>query len=45
VDYTEYGGAPLLGVDGVCLIGHGGSNAKAVQERAEDSRAICGKKR
>jgi glycerol-3-phosphate acyltransferase PlsX len=31
VDYTEYGGAPLLGVDGVCIIGHGGSNEKAVK--------------
>lgn len=25
-----YGGAPLLGVNGVCIIGHGSSNAKAV---------------
>jgi glycerol-3-phosphate acyltransferase PlsX len=31
VDYTETGGAPLLGVDGVCIIGHGSSNAKAVK--------------
>lgn len=31
VDYAEYGGAPLLGVDGACLIGHGRSNAKAVR--------------
>lgn len=30
VDYTEYGGAPLLGVGGVVIIAHGGSNAKAV---------------
>jgi glycerol-3-phosphate acyltransferase PlsX len=30
VDYTEYGGAPLLGVRGVCVIGHGSSNARAV---------------
>ncbi len=30
VDYTEYGGAPLLGVDGVVIIAHGGSNAKAI---------------
>lgn len=30
IDYTEYGGAPLLGVRGVCVIGHGRSNAKAV---------------
>jgi glycerol-3-phosphate acyltransferase PlsX len=31
VDYTEYGGAPLLGVRGVCLICHGGSNANAIK--------------
>lgn len=30
LDYTEYGGAPLLGVDGVTVIGHGRSNARAV---------------
>lgn len=31
IDYTEYGGAPLLGVTGVAVIGHGRSNAKAVR--------------
>jgi glycerol-3-phosphate acyltransferase PlsX len=30
-DYAEVGGAPLLGVAGVCIIGHGISNAKAVR--------------
>jgi glycerol-3-phosphate acyltransferase PlsX len=30
-DYSEYGGAPLLGVDGVVIIGHGRSNAKAIK--------------
>ncbi|MCA9825620.1 MAG: phosphate acyltransferase PlsX [Dehalococcoidia bacterium] len=30
LDYTEYGGAQLLGVDGVVVIGHGRSNARAV---------------
>jgi len=30
VDYSEYGGAPLLGVRGVCIIGHGASNERAV---------------
>ena len=30
-DYSETGGAPLLGVAGVCMIGHGISNAKAVR--------------
>jgi glycerol-3-phosphate acyltransferase PlsX len=30
-DYAEYGGAPLVGVDGVALICHGGSNATAIK--------------
>jgi glycerol-3-phosphate acyltransferase PlsX len=30
-DYSEYGAAPLLGVNGGCFIGHGSSNAHAVQ--------------
>ena len=30
VDYAEYGGAPLLGVDGCSVICHGSSNAKAI---------------
>jgi glycerol-3-phosphate acyltransferase PlsX len=31
LDYAEYGGAPLLGVKGVSIIGHGRSDAKAVR--------------
>jgi len=31
VDYSEYGGAPLLGINGVCIVGHGRSSAKAVR--------------
>jgi len=31
MDYREYGGAPLLGVDGVAIVGHGRSDAKAVR--------------
>ncbi|MBE0491673.1 MAG: phosphate acyltransferase PlsX [Sulfurospirillum sp.] len=31
VDYAEYGGAPLLGINGCAIIGHGKSNAKAVK--------------
>jgi len=30
LDYREYGGAPLLGVDGVVLVGHGRSDAQAI---------------
>lgn len=31
MDYSEYGGTPLLGVNGVVIIGHGRSNAKAIK--------------
>jgi glycerol-3-phosphate acyltransferase PlsX len=30
IDYSEYGGAPLLGVRGVCIVGHGSSNERAI---------------
>lgn len=30
IDYAEYGGMPLLGLNGITIIGHGRSNAKAV---------------
>ncbi|HEX9761141.1 MAG TPA: phosphate acyltransferase PlsX [Candidatus Acidoferrales bacterium] len=31
MDYSEYGGAPLLGVRGITVIGHGRSNANAIK--------------
>ncbi len=31
LDYAEYGGAPLLGVEGLCVIGHGRSSARAIE--------------
>lgn len=31
VDYSEYGGAPLMGVAGLCIVGHGRSSSKAVR--------------
>lgn len=31
LDHTEYGGAPLLGIKGVCFITHGSSNANAIK--------------
>jgi len=34
LDYEEYGGAPLLGVNGVCIICHGRSSAKAIKNAA-----------
>ena len=44
VDYSEYGGAPLLGVEGACLIGHGRSSAKAIRNAVHfaASYASCG---
>ena len=51
-DYSEYGGAPLLGVDGVCIICHGSSDARAIKNavrvardfvRSELNRAILGR--
>lgn len=31
MDYAEYGGAPLLGINGVVIIGHGRSNPRAIK--------------
>ena len=31
IDYSQYGGAPLLGVNGISIIGHGSSKAHAVK--------------
>lgn len=39
LDYAAYGGAPLLGVNGVCLIGHGRSRATAVASALRTARA------
>jgi len=38
IDYTEYGGAQLLGVRGVCVIGHGRSNVRAVRNAVARGR-------
>jgi len=37
-DPARYGGAPLLGVNGICVIGHGASNALAVESAISVSR-------
>jgi phosphate acyltransferase len=39
VDYAEYGGAPLLGVKGAYVIGHGRSDARAVLNALRAARA------
>lgn len=31
IDYSEFGGAPLVGVNGLCVVGHGRSSSKAVR--------------
>jgi glycerol-3-phosphate acyltransferase PlsX len=40
MDYAEYGGAPLLGVDGVVIIAHGRSNAKAIANATRVARDL-----
>ncbi len=40
IDYSEYGGAHLLGVNGICIIGHGRSNARAVKNAIKLGREI-----
>ena len=44
IDYAETGGAPLLGIDGVSVIGHGRSHAKAISSgiRAAQDAAASG---
>ena len=43
-DYAETGGAPLLGVDGVCIICHGKSNGKAIRNAILLAKQVCGEK-
>jgi glycerol-3-phosphate acyltransferase PlsX len=38
LDYAEYGGALLMGVDGVVIVGHGRSNTKAVKNAIGQAR-------
>ncbi|MCG3137660.1 MAG: Phosphate acyltransferase [Phycisphaerae bacterium] len=37
-DYTEYGGAPLLGLNGVALVCHGSSDARAIRNALRTAR-------
>lgn len=41
IDYAEYGGAPLLGVDGCAIIGHGSSNSKAIKNAIFQAINYC----
>ena len=40
-DYSEYGGAPLLGVRGITIIGHGRSNPNAVKNAIRVANELC----
>ena len=39
-DYNEYGGAPLLGVGGTCLICHGASDHRGIMHAVEGARTL-----
>lgn len=41
MDYREHGGAPLLGVNGVCIKGHGSSDANAMKNAIRQARTAC----
>jgi phosphate acyltransferase len=38
LDYAEYGGAPLIGLDGVAIVAHGGSDARAIKNAIRAAR-------
>ncbi|MGD0657902.1 MAG: phosphate acyltransferase PlsX [Syntrophorhabdales bacterium] len=42
-DYSEYGGMPLVGVDGVCIICHGKSNERALKNAVIQAKSFVGK--
>jgi glycerol-3-phosphate acyltransferase PlsX len=42
LDYSEYGGAPLLGVKGVCIICHGRSNTNAIRNAIRVAAEFAG---
>ncbi len=44
IDYSEYGGAPLLGVNGGCIVCHGRSNAKAIKNAVRVARDFVANK-
>lgn len=43
-DYDEYGGAPLLGINGTCIISHGRSTAKAIRNALRVASDFASKK-
>ncbi|MGH9728045.1 MAG: phosphate acyltransferase PlsX [Candidatus Acidiferrales bacterium] len=41
IDYSEYGGVPLLGVRGITVIGHGRSNSNAIKNAIRVANELC----
>jgi len=43
-DYDEYGGAPLLGINGTSIISHGRSSSKAIKNALREAADYAAKK-
>jgi glycerol-3-phosphate acyltransferase PlsX len=41
IDYAEFGGAPLLGVNGITMICHGRSSAKAIKNAIRRAKGLA----
>jgi glycerol-3-phosphate acyltransferase PlsX len=41
LDYSEYGGAPLLGINGITIVCHGRSNANAIKNAIRVANEFC----
>jgi glycerol-3-phosphate acyltransferase PlsX len=41
LDYSEYGGAPLLGIKGITIVCHGRSNANAIKNAIRVANEFC----
>ena len=41
MDYTEFGGAPLMGINGAVIKAHGSSNAKAIKNAIRQAKTIA----
>ncbi len=43
LDYSEYGGVPILGIKGVCIVCHGGSSSKAIKNAVKMADSYAAK--
>lgn len=43
IDYAEYGGAPILGLNGIAIVCHGASNARAISTALQQAAAFVRK--